>query len=166
MYKRISKEKGIEFFPKIGSLFISDNKDLWANPFQNTELRARCFFKVIKKGVMEIFFYLTKEEVNKKTELETFPCQVYFSGAYNQVNVCQMRAYGELQLISDATDIENFKKELSADLETRTNDTKVSYMYEVTTEQKQKALKIVSEQPGMFFKFIPKLYASHMYERG
>lgn len=165
-YEKLSKKEGIESFHFIGTVFISKNKELWANPFENRELRARCFLKVINEETMEIFFHLTNDEVAKKTELKKFPCKTYFFGAYNQVNVCQMRAFGELQLLSDATDIQKFKNELSTDLDARTNDTNVSSMYQVNTEQKQKALKTISETPGMFFKFIPKSYAYHVYERG
>lgn len=165
-YKRIKKDEGIKYFPLIGTVFISNDKDLWANPFQNRDLRLRCFLKVIDFRTMEIFFHLTKDEVNKKTEITSFPCKTYFSGAYNQVNVCQMRAFGELHLLTDSADINKFIDELKVDLEKRTNDTKVSSMYQVKTEEKIKALEIVSKNDGMFFKFIPISYASHMYERG
>jgi hypothetical protein len=164
-YKEIENEEGIEYFPYIGTVFISNREDLWANPFQNRELRRRCFLKIIDEKTMEIFFHLTKNEF-KNTEIETLPCKTYFSGAFNQINVCQMRAFGELHLLTDNSDIDNFVNELKADLEKRTNNTKVSSMYQLTTQEKLNALKIVSENDGMFFKFIPISYASHWYERG
>jgi hypothetical protein len=165
-YTRIKKEEGVKCFPHIGSIFVSDDKDLWANPFENTELRHRCFFEIKDSRTMEIFFHLTQNECNNKTSITTFPCKTYFSGAYNQINVCQMRAFGELILITEPADIEAFREKLTIDLKNRTNDTNVSSMNEVTTEEKLKALEITSKDDGMFFKFIPKSYASHMYERG
>ncbi len=166
MYKRIKKKEGIKFFPLIGTVFVSNNKDLWANPFENRDLRPRCFFKISDEETMEIFFHLTKDERNKKTEIAVFPCKTYFLGAYNQINVCQMRAFGTLYLLSKSEDIRKFKDELRADLEKRTNDTNVSSMNQVTTKEKLKALDVVSKDEGMFFKFIPTSYAYHMYERG
>lgn len=165
-YKEIENEEGIKFFPHIGTIFISDKEDLWANPFQNKDLRVRCFFKIIDEKTMEIFFHLTKDECSTEIEVTTFPCKTYFSGAYNQVNVCQMRALGELHLLTENSDIDKFKSELKVDLDKRTNDTKVSSMYQVTTKEKEEALEIVSKNEGMFFRFVPISYASHMYERG
>lgn len=165
-YERINKAEGVECFPKIGSIFVSNDKDLWANPFENTKLRHRCFFEKIDDRTMKIFFHLTKDELNKKTSITSFPCKTYFSGAYNQVNVCQMRAFGELYQITEPADIVTFKEKLMIDLKNRTNDTNVSSMNEVTTEEKQNALKIISENDGLFFKFIPISYAYHIYERG
>jgi len=163
-YKEIENEEGIKFFPNIGTIFISDKEDLWANPFENRDLRRRCFFKIIDEKTMEIFFHLTEDEF-KETEI-IFPCKTYFSGAYNQINVCQMRAFGELHLITENSDIDKFKNELKVDLDKRTNNTKISSMYQVTTKEKEEALEIVLKNKGMFFKFVPISYASHMYERG
>ena len=163
-YEEISNKEGIKFFPLIGTIFVSDDEDLWANPFQNRELRPRCFFKIIDKNTMEIFFHLTKNEF-KRTKIETLPCHTYFSGAYNQINVCQMRAFGELYLLTEAPDVDKFKNELVVDLDKRTNNTKVSSMNQVTTQEKNVALEVVSHG-GMFFKFVPISYAKHTYERG
>ena len=164
-YKEIENEEGIKYFPYIGTVFVSDREDLWANPFENRDLRRRCFLKIIDEKNMEIFFHLTKDEF-KNTGIETLSCKTYFSGAYNQINVCQMRAFGELHLLTDSSDIDKFKNELRADLKKRTNDTKVSSMHQVTTQEKLNALEIVSKNSGMFLRFVPLSYASHMYERG
>jgi hypothetical protein len=165
-YKEIENEEGIKCFPYIGTVFVSNKEDLWANPFQNSELRRRCFFRIIDEKTMEIFFHLTKDEFNKETTVTTFPYKTYFSGAYNQINVCQMRAFGELHLLTQSSDIDKFKNELEADLKKRTNNTKVSSMNQVTTKEKKDALEIVSKNEGMFFRFVPLSYAFHTYERG
>jgi len=164
-YQELSNEEGIKCFFYIGTAFISNNENLWINSFQNRNLRLRCFFNVIDEKTMEIFFHLTKDEFNRM-EIESPPCKTYFFGAYNQINVCQMRAFGELNLITESLGIEKFKKELQKDLNRRTNDTKTSSMYQVTTEEKLEALEIVSNNEGLFFKFIPISYAYHCYERG
>ena len=165
-YKEIENEEGIKYFPYIGTVFISDREDLWANPFQNRDLRRRCFLKIIDEKTMEIFFHLTKEEYKEEIKIKNLPRQTYFSGAFNQMNVCQMRAFGELHLLTESSDIDRFINDLKIDLKKRTNNTKVTSSNSVTTEEKLKALEIVSKNDGMFFKFVPISYASHWYERG
>jgi len=45
MYEqKLTNKDAIEHFSFIRTVFLSQKEDLWANPFENREIKYRCFF--------------------------------------------------------------------------------------------------------------------------
>ena len=162
MYEEMTKEEGLVLLPKILTVFVSKDPELWANPFQNLEERHHCFFEKSESGMIA-YFYLTLKKY-KIYFLESLKNseKFYLSGAFNYMEVCQVRAFGEVsEIVGDKKNqmIDLMNKRLKGE---ETND---PISYSLSRDEKRDYL-IPSSEEGIMYSFKPESYAYHTYERG
>ncbi len=100
VYETISREEGMKCFPSIKNLVLAGRDDYFVEPFNSSflKLRCRCLFKKDRYNRDVIYFHLADEEKFLVLEpLSDMP--VYFYGAYNYVEVVQMRAQGPVRIV-------------------------------------------------------------------
>jgi len=158
----ISKEEGMKLLPLVWTIFLSQSDDLWAEPFSNRKLRYRCFFErtngVSKK--LTVYFHLTEEEANPKN-LPPIAKTVYLYGAFNQINVYQIKSFGNIREMDEEEKtnfIELIKKRLTGQ---EISDKLTSAM---SPRESEEARLLI--QSGKFYCFEPLEYAYNTYERG
>lgn len=162
-FKELTKEEGINEIPYIWTVFLSMENDLWANPFQNRKMRHRCLFVKNDTGNLDIYIHLSEKEISQLPEVP-LPEKVYFYGAYNQLNVIQIRAYGVLREVLESAERRLYEEKMLAWLEENIIKDNCHHGYQPDAKEKENAVKNLKE--GKVFHFVPENYAYHHYERG
>jgi hypothetical protein len=166
-YKKLSKEKGEIYLPKIWNVFFTKEDDLWISPFIKPEIRYRTMFKE-ENGELTAYFHLTKKELEENVDLSSKSGTIYMYGTYNQIQVCQMKSYGKIREM-----VEEEKNEFVKIIKGRFNGEKKidpDHQYcpnskSLDNEEKRAGLKAINSE-GKFFRFDPITYGYNVYERG
>ena len=65
MYEqKLTNKEGVEHFSFLRTFFLSQEPDLWANPFQNRQIKYRCFLKV-NESREKVIIYLCLNNKSK-----------------------------------------------------------------------------------------------------
>ncbi len=160
-YEKISHKEGIEFFPKVWTIFLSKNPKLWANPFENRKLRPRCIFEK-SNGIsnkMTVYLHLTDEEIISEG-IESITEEIFLYGAYNQVQVYQMKGIGKIREMTGEE-----KKKFVKLVKDRLKGENIGDRVDLSMSKNNDMIpKIMTS--GKFFCFEPTDYEYNMYERG
>jgi len=162
--KIINPKEGWNYLSLIWTIFLSEEPDLFAEPFSNRHLRYRCLFV---KEVNNIYLYLTNEEIKSIKCLNPLPSKIYFYGAYNQIEVCQMRSYGTIKVVVDKRRhmiIELMTRRLNGEQIISDNFCR-NIKDNLNDDGTQKSLKSLSLE-GKLYCFEPISYDFDLYERG
>lgn len=161
-YEAMSAAEGRKFLPNVWNLFFKPvtEENFFVEPWKNCELGDCAEFRLGngREGSDEVLFFVTDKELVdflKKTSGE-----LYLFGAYNQINVCQMRARGTVALEEGHPDVEQFKARLQADIASRVG----SMVSKLNQEEAEERYAILNN--GLLFCFRVSAYAYQMYERG
>lgn len=162
LYTDMSTEEGREFLPKVWNLFFKPltREDFFVSPFGNHKFRDCAEFRLGSGGTQsdEIFFFINDEDLVQFLKETTG--ELYLFGAYNQVNVCQMRARGTVKFEGEHLETEEIKKRLADIVRSRIN---VS-INKLDRDEVEERLKILRD--GLLFSFHINSYAYSTYERG
>lgn len=162
-YKKLNEKEGWLYLSKIWTVFLSKDPDLWVNPFEHRDQRYRCLFMDSEKC---IYLYLTSHEIVKTECLDVSSDGIFFSGAYNQINVCQMRSVATIESVGKYE-----KSYILFLIEKRLRGEKIpsdnfkKYFFDPNKEEKMKALKYLRSD-GILFCIKPSSFEYHTYERG
>ncbi len=154
-YKELPVEKGRKYLPHIWNLFFKplDEPDFFVEPWRNCELGDCAEFREDEVS----FFVLDAELV---AFLDGAREGLHLFGAYNQVNVCQMRARGTVSRVDDPAEIARVKKSRRASITKRVGKT-----VDGLREEEADARRVIIDS-GTLFRFSVTSYAHKMYERG
>lgn len=161
-YVELSMSEGREFFPKVLNLFpkpLTDD-DFYVEPWENRELADCAEFRLGSgtDGSDEVLFFVSDPPMIDFLSKSTG--DIYLFGAYNQINVCQMRARGNVTLVESDSDAQQIKARLHAAIEKRVG----ALFNGLDTQEAAERYALLSE--GSLFRFRITTYATHMYERG
>ena len=174
-YKELSLEEGMEYLQKIWNLFLKEEDNFFAQPFSFTDERLRCYFKKTPFE-LTIFFHLSDidEKYNKfKSHYEnqpipfplpfksTPPEKIYLYGAFNTINVVQMRSHGTLR---EATEPEKEEFMTLMDYRYKGVDIRDNFLNKPDKEELTRARFLLKS--GKVYCFTPTNYAYSEYERG
>ena len=153
----MSAEEGRKFLPNTWSLFFKPftEADFFVEPWENRELADCADFRMDSD---EVFFFVTDEgSINFLKEVKG---ELYLFGAYNQVNVCQMRARGHVALAEGHPETEQIRKNLRDRVESRVG----ARGHKLDEKEAEERYAILEN--GLLFRFLCSSYAYSMYERG
>ena len=156
-YTEMTAEEGRKFLPNVWNLFFKPftEANFFVEPWENCELADCADFRMDSD---EVFFFVTDEGlINFLKEVKGELC---LFGAYNQINVCQMRARGHVALTEGPPETEQIRKHLRDRIESR-----VGAPVHRLTEKEAKERCVILEN-GLLFRFLVSSYAYSMYERG
>ncbi len=156
--EKLTKKEGIKMLPLIWTIFLSQSEDLWAEPFSNRKMRYRCIFEKTN-GIAEelkVYFHLSEKEL-----VSNMPESIYFYGAFNQINVHQVRSFGNVREMTDE-EKENFIKLIKVRLTGKAIGDRLPAP--MSFKESQEIPLLI--QSGKFYFFEPLEYAYHVYERG
>lgn len=162
-YTVLNPEKGEGYMPKVWNLFFKPiaETDYFVEPWGNLLVRDCSEFRDGKDGSMELVFCGASETIetllDDKAEADAM---VY--GAYNQVNVCQMRALGTVFRITSAEELESIKNLLRERVKSKKKMNGSSIP--MTNREVAERLAVIDGQPP--YRFVPREYAYMTYERG
>jgi hypothetical protein len=166
MYKELSASDGIKYLPKIWTVLLTDDPEFNVQSFTFRELRLRCYFDFLNKEIgdtVSVYFHLGTDELFKDMFPNLLPKEINFYGAYNQINVCQMKSHGYIQAMND-TEKEKYlslmQKRMSG-IETGDEEFERNFFGD---GDYSKALKML--ESGNFFRFDPITFEHDSYERG
>ena len=162
-YKKLSETKGWDLLSHIWTVFISKDSELWVNPFQSRSLRYLC---LMNKAEHIVYLYVDSKEIGKHEFVLSLDEDVFFSGAFNQVTVYQVRTRGKLAIVGNDT-----KEKVILLMEQRLRGKKIPYdnfrKYGNWLNEKEKTSALESlYSEGILYSFKPSLYEYHIYERG
>lgn len=166
-YKNISKEEGKLYLPKIWNIDLTQENDLFITPFGNLERRYRTMFKEENRELVA-YFHLNKEELNENSDLSAMPETIYMFGAYNQINVCQMRSYGKIREMTEEEKnefVKIIKGRFDGEKQTDPDSNYCRNSNGLDNKEKRAGLAAINSE-GKFFRFDPISYGYHTYERG
>ena len=161
-YTSMSAGEGRRFLSNIWNLFFKSLTDgnFFVEPWENYELRDCAEFRPVdREGQLdEILFFVVDEELARFLN-ETLG-EIYLFGAYNQINVCQMRASGTVALAEGHPETEQIKKRLHDAIKSRVG----ASIHKL--DEKEAKERYASLENGKLFRFLVSSYAYSMYERG
>lgn len=163
MYKTLTKSEGARFFQKSLTIILSNKENSFPNPFVPRELRYRCLFKNGSCSNLVAYLYLKDKEIATFKCLNPLPDKIYLYGAYNQINVCQMQALGNIKEIGG-----DKKNEIISFLTKRFNGEFIecdNFFPKLDQDDKNEGLKSLSLS-GKLYYFEPISFAYDEYERG
>ena len=154
-YTELEAAKGRKSLEHIWNLFFKPltEPDFFVEPWENCELGDCAAFTGD-----EVWFCTNDAEL--VAQLEAAKEELYLFGAYNQVNVCQMRARGTVTRVSEDSKTKQIKSRLRAAITRR-----VGKMVEGLKEDEAQARRAIIDS-GAVFCFRATAYAYDTYERG
>jgi len=156
--------EGRKFMPNVWNLFFKPltEADFFVEPWENCELRDCADFQLGIGGDQpgEIFFFASDEKLIKFLS-ETLG-ELFLFGAYNQVNVCQMRAGGTVALAEGYPETEKIRKRLRDVIQHRAGEAPRTRRL----DKKEAEERFAILENGQLFRFLVSSYAYSMYERG
>ena len=162
LYKEMTIVEGRKFLPNVWNIIPKPltEENFFVEPWENREMRDCAEFRLGngRNGSDEVFFFVTDEELVRF--LKKSVGELYFFAAYNQINVCQMRARGTVMLEEDHPDVEKMKKSMRTDIKRRVSST----VSKLNKKEAEERFAILSN--GLLFCFQIKAYAYQTYERG
>jgi hypothetical protein len=161
-YIEMSPSEGRRFMPKIKNLIFKPltDENFFVEPWENRELGDCAEFRLStgRNASDEVLFFVSNSEL--VSFLKNTKQELYLFGAYNQINVCQMRARGTVTLEEKHPDSESIKARLRTAIESRVG----SMIDKLNEEQAEERYSILNS--GVLFRFQMSSYAYHQYERG
>ena len=161
-YTDMSAAEGRKCLPNVWNLFLKPltEENFSVEPWENRELRDCAEFRLGagKDPVDEIFFFVADERLI--SFLKETAGELYLFGAYNQINVCQMRVRGAFTCEEGHPEAEQMRKRLLDAVELR-----VGAGGHKLDEKKVKERRAILES-GLLFRFQISSYAYSLYERG
>jgi hypothetical protein len=155
----MTAEEGRKFLPNVWNLFFKpfSEANFFVEPWENCELADCADFRMDSD---EVFFFAADEGlINFLKEVRGELC---LFGAYNQINVCQMRARGHVALAEDHPEIEQIRKRLRDSIQHRSGETPRTRRL----DKKEAGARLAILENGLPFRFLISSYAYSMYERG
>lgn len=161
-YKKLSKKRGLKLLSHIQSVFLTNDPELWVNPFENRGLRYRV---LLNKEQGLVYLYLTLQEISKIKTILSSQENLYFSGAFNQKTVYQIRTTGKINVAGD-----DIKEKIILLMERRLKGERIicdnlSKDSKPSRERQKESLDSLHSD-GVLYCFKPDLYEYHIYERG
>lgn len=160
-YIELNAAEGRRFLPKVKNLFFKPlvDENFFVEPWDNRELGDCAEWRLSgsrERPDQVLFFVCDKELI----EFLKTTGELYLFGAYNQINVCQMRARGMAALEESQLDRKQITARLRAAIEGR-----VGHMLD-KLDQKEADERYRLLEEGTLFSFRISAYAYRMYERG
>jgi hypothetical protein len=162
MYKELAVVEGTKYMQLVWNFFFApiSEEEFFVQPWGNRELADCAEFQVDqKKGLLVGIMFFVSDKKLKSFLLNT-QGDLYLFGAFNQINVCQMRSKGIVTSEESHPKTEAIKKRLRAKILERTK-TMISKLSE---EEARIRFNILDR--GKLFCFHPENYAYATYERG
>lgn len=161
-YIDLTFEEGRRYLPHIQNLFFKPltEGDFYVEPWRNRELRdcAEVRSGVSEEEPDEVWLFTADPQLIAFFKATTE--QLYMFGAYNQINVCQMRARGTVTCEEGHPETDQIKFRLWAGIQARVG-TPVSRLSDSDAQERESLLK-----KGTLFCFRISSYAYETYERG
>lgn len=159
--KKMDNNEGMLCLPKIWTIILAEDKDLFVGPFTGRKQRYRCYFKKIKSPVerLVVYFHLGAEEESE--DPSPLPESIYLYGAYNQMTVCQMRSSGKIRKMK-ARERREFMTVMRKRFASPEKDESLNL--QPSADEKRDALRLLKS--GTFYRFDPVDYAFDTYDRG
>jgi len=161
-YKELTLVDGTKFIQNVWNFFFKPTGDeaFFVEPWDNRELAdcAEFRFDQMTGLLTEILFFVSEEELIRF--LLSTRGQLYLFGAYNQVDVCQMRSLGIVTNEDSHSEASAIRERLRAKILKRITAT----VNKLDREEVQARLALLEN--GRLFSFRPVNYAYAMYERG
>ena len=161
-YTEMSIPEGRRYLPSVWNLFFKPltDENFFVEPWKNCELRDCAEFRLGngRNGSHEILFFVTDEKLI--SFLQETSGEVYLFGAYNPINVCQMRARGTVVREENYPNVEQVKTRLHIAIERRVG----AMVSKLNQEEAEERFTILHN--GLLFCFRVNVYAYQMYERG
>jgi hypothetical protein len=161
-YEVLEAAEGVKYMPKVWNLHFKPlNEDnYFVEPWKNTALADCAEFRLSASngGRSEVLFFV------KDPELVDFLArsqeELYMYGAYNQINVCQMRAKGSVAKLDTYPEADSIKQHLRDRIASRVG----AFVSKLSQDEANERYTILDQ--GQMFCFRPTEYAYGMYERG
>lgn len=161
-YKVLSIPEGVKFIQYVCNLIFKpiNEEGFFVEPWENRELADCVEFRLDQANGLptEILFFVDDEKLIHF--LLNTKGQIYLFGAYNQVEVCQMRVKGTVTLEEDRPDIRIIRERLRAKISNKI----IKNTNEFSEKEVLDRFKILDH--GKLFCFHPEEYAYDWYERG
>lgn len=158
-YTEMTAEEGRGFLPNVWNLFFKPftEADFFVEPWENCELADCADFRMDSD---EVFFFVTDEGlINFLKEVKG---ELFLFGAYNQINVCQMRARGHVAFEEGHSETEQIRKRLHDAIQSRAGELPRTRRLDRKEAEERYAIL----ENGLLFRFLISSYAYSMYERG
>jgi hypothetical protein len=162
-YKELSVAVGEIYLPNIWNIFVKqpEETEYFVEIWENKALRECC---QIQHGADVTFCLVFCGHIPEAEALLSGrrEAKAMLYGAYNQIDVCQMRASGTISHVYDPDEIVDIKDRLRRQVhQRRKSDGSTAPMND---EEVAERLKIIASQP--MYRFVPESYAYAGYERG
>lgn len=161
-YIDMSISEGRKCLPNIQTLFFRTLKDesYFAEPWKNRKFADCAEFRLGngRDGSDEVFFFVSDEELTDF--LKSASGELYLFGAYNQINVCQMRARGTVVFEDRHSEVDQIKARLRTKIKSRVG----SFFNKLDEAEAEDRYAILNN--GLLFCFRVEAYAYHAYQRG
>ena len=160
-YKGLDASEGAKFMPSVWNLHFKPlgEDNYFVETWENRALADCAEFRLGSSSERsEILFFVKDEELVRF--LEQAQEQMYLYGAYNQINVCQMRAKGSVAPLESHPDAEGIKQRLRAQIASRVG----SFVSKLSDDEASERYEILNG--GKMFCFRPVEYAYSGFERG
>ena len=161
-YKELKFADGTEFIQHVQNFFFKPigEEEFFVEPWENRELADCAEFRFSQTtGLLtEILFFVCDEEL-----VRFLLCtreQLYLFGAYNQVDVCQMRSLGIVTSEESHPEAYALRERLRAKILKKI----IAPAIRLNEEEAQVRFDLLEK--GKLFSFHPVNYAYAMYERG
>lgn len=161
-YKKISQTEGRRLLSLIWTINLCQDADYFVNPFSNRRLRYRSIIRKIPPSGEKILVYFHLSPQEGFPDLNPLPKTIYLYGAFNQINVYQVRCRGNIREMKPNEQKSFIRNVLARLIDHQDIGDKLRYKPSVQEEIKEASL--INE--GKYYLFEPLEYALGSYERG
>ena len=172
-YQSLTPFQGWRFIKKIWTIVVTHNTDYFVQPFSGRSRRLRCIFQ--EGGIdsePDIFIHFTEAEestfrgnFDPEVDLKHGYHEIYLYGAYNQINVCQMKVLCLVREFEpESEESGRIIRQMISNLEKVTEE---NFTLTPPGEAKEQALKLLkADKSGKIFSLRPVHYEYDEYQRG
>lgn len=159
--KKLTNKEGVSTLPLVWTIFVFTDKNYSVDPFSYRALRYRCFFDKLQGRLSEklmVYFHLSEgEQFNGYLPSSK---NVYFYGAFNQVDVHQVRSFGKVREMKEEERVKFVKI-----IKDRLNGKDVGDELPIKPHDAEKELVLTRLKTGTFYCFEPVSYELSTYQR-
>ncbi|MFA4942243.1 MAG: hypothetical protein WC564_01230 [Patescibacteria group bacterium] len=159
--KHLTNKEGVSTLPLAWTVFVRPDKNYSADPFSYRTLRYRCFFDKLQGQLSEklmVYFHLI--EGDESNDYLPSSKNVYLYGAFNQVNVYQVRSFGKVREMTEEERVKFIKI-----IKDRLNGKDVGDELPIKLSGQEKELVLIRLKTGTFYCFEPVSYELGIYHR-
>lgn len=161
-YQKLEKSEGPRYLKHIWNMHFKpiDDSAYFVQTGGNQEIAdcAEFQFGCGRDGSDEIYFFV--ENPSLDDFLKRTSGKLYLYGAYNQINVCQMRVLGSVTLETDNPEAASIRERSRDRIAERVG----SIVHKMTERETEERYRLIAN--GQMFCFRCQEYAYETYERG